>query len=257
MTEALPFFSVLAIGLVLGFFARVLVPGGEEVTWSETIVAGIAGAGLVGLGANLIEDPGEPFRFGIWTVLAAVAGSTLVLGGLIVFKRRANPQAADSTAELIDQGESDKVEFKQTARHNSHTGKRDPKLELVIAKTVAGFMNAEGGTLLIGVADDGSAVGIADDLSHMKQPDLDRYELWLTDLLETSLGTPAVTDVAVSFDEIEGNTVVRVDVAAGARPVFVDPPGGGRDSDFYVRTGNSTRKLRTDEVLEYEKTRWK
>ncbi|MDA8045712.1 MAG: ATP-binding protein, partial [Actinomycetota bacterium] len=43
------------------------------------------------------------------------------------------------------------LEFKSTARWNLHTGAVDPKLEHVIVKTVCGFLNAEGGTLLIEV----------------------------------------------------------------------------------------------------------
>ena len=51
-----------------------------------------------------------------------------------------------------------------------HSGKRDERLERAVAKTVAGFLNAEGGVLLIGVADDGSIPGIEDDYTLLKAP---------------------------------------------------------------------------------------
>jgi predicted HTH transcriptional regulator len=41
---------------------------------------------------------------------------------------------------------------------------RDPQVEAVIAKTVCGFLNGRGGTLLIGVDDEGEALGLAADL---------------------------------------------------------------------------------------------
>jgi len=104
-------------------------------------------------------------------------------------------QVADKVdpAALIVQGESDSVEFKSSARYNIHTKERDPKIELVIVKTVAGFANAKGGTLLIGVNDQGEIVGLENDLALVKQGDLDRYQLWLTDLLEKTIGKPATT----------------------------------------------------------------
>jgi archaellum component FlaG (FlaF/FlaG flagellin family) len=41
---------------------------------------------------------------------------------------------------------------------------------MVIAKAVAGFLNTEGGALLIGVNDDGDVVGLVDDFAVVKSP---------------------------------------------------------------------------------------
>ena len=49
---------------------------------------------------------------------------------------------------LIKQGESGQLEFKEVVRKEE------------IAKTLCAFLNAEGGTLLIGVQDDGKIIGI-------------------------------------------------------------------------------------------------
>ena len=127
---------------------------------------------------------------------------------------------------------------------------------LVIAKTVAGFLNADGGTLLIGVDDEARPRGLDDDLSLMKEPDLDRYELWLTDLLERCLGKPAVAKVKVAFAKVDAVDICRVDVEPAPAPVYLDEPGGNREADMYVRMGNSTRKLLTDEAVEYITHHW-
>ena len=74
------------------------------------------------------------------------------------------PQPPASIDDLIAAGESETIEFKSTARVNLHTGEADPKMEHVIVKTVCGLLNHEGGTLLIGVADDGQVLGIEPDL---------------------------------------------------------------------------------------------
>ena len=46
------------------------------------------------------------------------------------------------------------MEFKSSARWNLKEKKEDKTIKEVILKTVAAFFNSEGGTLLIGVADD-------------------------------------------------------------------------------------------------------
>lgn len=110
------------------------------------------------------------------------------------------PQRA-TLAELVAAGESSRVEFKSTARVNLHTGKRDDKMEQVVAKTVAAFLNADGGSLVIGVDDAGTPLGLASDFATIKAPDADRFELWLRDFLTTTLGQNAAALVDVDFAE--------------------------------------------------------
>src|ERR1700704_5238042 len=52
-------------------------------------------------------------------------------------------------------GSGTNIEFKSTLRINLHTRQKDSKMELAVLKTVAAFLNMSGGTLVIGVADDG------------------------------------------------------------------------------------------------------
>lgn len=166
-------------------------------------------------------------------------------------------QTASSASidELIAAGESDRVEFKSSARWNSHTGERDARLEQVIVKTVAAFANGEGGTLVIGVNDDGKVLGIDNDLSLMKKPDADRYQLWITDLLISATDKPTASSLKVTFPEVGGVQIVRVDVPASDRPVFVSS-GSSTEKDFYLRVGNSTHKLNGEELLAYREKRW-
>ena len=103
-------------------------------------------------------------------------------------RRLLHPPTTLTAAELVAAGESAQVEFKSTARCNLHTGQRDDKIEMVISKTVAALANSGGGDLLIGVDDDGKALGLDDDLKFMKQPDLDRYGVWLRDHLSRPSG---------------------------------------------------------------------
>lgn len=80
-------------------------------------------------------------------------------------------------------------------------GKRDEAMETVIAKTVAAFMNSGGGTLLIGVDDDGRLIGLGPDYATLKTPDADRFELWIRDLWGQRLGTNAAALPLLDFAE--------------------------------------------------------
>lgn len=161
-----------------------------------------------------------------------------------------------STPELIAAGESKHVEFKQTGRINLHTKQRDPVIEQMVVKSVAGFMNAEGGTLLIGVADDGGIFGIETDLKTLgKKQDQDGFALWLNSLLDNILGPTAASRVHIQFELYPTGTVCRVDVVPGNGPSFVR--GSKGEADLYVRLNNATRLLNTAEALEYVATRWR
>jgi len=56
------------------------------------------------------------------------------------------PAAPMSIAQMVLNGESSYIEFKSALRMNLHTGTRDPKIELAILRTIAGFLNTHGGT---------------------------------------------------------------------------------------------------------------
>jgi ATP-dependent Lon protease len=159
------------------------------------------------------------------------------------------------TAELIAAGESRNVEFKSTARLNLHTQQRDQAIELAVVKTVAGFLNPHGGTLVIGVADDGAARGLHDDYVAAGKKGRDGYENFLTTLLDARIGRAAVAHVAVTFDIVDGHDVCRIDVKPSPEPVFVSNDKG--DADLYVRLNNSTRLLNTADALKYVRQHWR
>ena len=72
----------------------------------------------------------------------------------------ADPQPTVEVATMIHGGESEAVEFMSTLRTNLHTRQRDKRIEHVVLKTFAGFLNTTGGTLIVGAADVGTPDGI-------------------------------------------------------------------------------------------------
>lgn len=156
--------------------------------------------------------------------------------------------------QRIAEGESDGLEFKSTLRWDLVSQMVNSRLEDVVAKTVAAFANAQGGALVIGVDDDGSLVGLEPDFATLDGGDRDKFELHLRNLLAKEFGQGFVAAaVRVSFAEIGGLDVCRIEVSPASEPVILKVKGkdGQPAEKFYVRSGNSSRELPMGELKAY------
>lgn len=153
-------------------------------------------------------------------------------------------------SKVVVNGESEAVEFKSALRTNLHTGNKDPRMELSVLKTLAGFLNTNGGMLVIGISDDGSPVGIqADDFANE-----DKMSLHLVNIVKTRMGVQATTSLHAHFDDHDNYRVMVVKCRKSQTPIFL------KDGDmerFYIRTGPSTTELSASQTQEYIKQRFK
>jgi hypothetical protein len=157
-------------------------------------------------------------------------------------------------AALIAKGESKTVEFKPSARWNLNADRADKEMEAIIVKTVAALLNTEGGALLVGVADDGTILGLARDYKMFgKKNSRDAFENFLTTLLLNNLGKDSSELFWITFHELENKDVVKVSVKPSPKPVFVKDATG---EHLFIRAGNSTRQPSTREAIEYCKMHW-
>lgn len=90
---------------------------------------------------------------------------------------------------MIKSGESALLEFKSTARRNLKTRAKDQKMVTDVLKTIAAFMNGDGGTLLIGVDDGGRPVGIEEDYEFVKRPNRDSLGAMVDRCSDECIGT--------------------------------------------------------------------
>ncbi len=158
-------------------------------------------------------------------------------------------------ASIIQQGEGSHLEFKSSLRWDMVESRVNRALEGVVLKTLAGFLNSHiGGTLLIGVADDGEIIGLEKDYQTLKKPNQDGFEQTLMTSIATNLGTDLCQFVHVLFHVIDDKEVCRLIVSPAPRPVFIDQ---GNAPKFFVRTGGGTRDLNIQEALDYVHSRWK
>jgi hypothetical protein len=156
---------------------------------------------------------------------------------------------------IIRQGEGPYLEFKSSLRWDLAESRINRALEGVILKTLAGFMNSPiGGTLLIGVADNGDVLGLDKDYQTLKRPNQDGFEQAVMTAISANLGADVCAFVHVLFHVIDGKEVCRLIVAPANRPVFIEQ---GNTQKFYVRTGGATRDLNIKEALDFIGGRWK
>lgn len=149
---------------------------------------------------------------------------------------------------FISSGESESVEFKSTLRWDLKLKMINKGLECNILKTIAGFINYKGGTLLIGVSDSGDILGLGYDYNTLKRHDKDGFEQHIIQLVSEKLGTEICTLIHIMFHSIDNNDICRIMVDPSKHPVYVKE---GNKMVFYVRTGNSTRELNTKETVAY------
>jgi hypothetical protein len=155
--------------------------------------------------------------------------------------------------ELIKRGESAQLEFKSSLRWDYKQQAKNKALERVVAKTIAGFVNAKGGTLLIGVDDDGEILGLDPDYQALSKPNRDGFELQLIQLLAACLGESVLSYLTVSFHEIDGKDVCQVVAEPSDHPVYLTDEG---TQSLYVRMGNLTKSLPVDEAVKYVGSNW-
>ena len=175
-----------------------------------------------------------------------------------LWEDQAPPEPSRGVAELLAGDESQTVEFKSTARWNLRANQADKRMEHTIVKTVCGFLNAQGGKLLIGVDDDGRALGLSADMKTLgAKGNRDGYELFLRRLLDNGLSVPTAGIVQVAFETVGREDVCVVTVASSGKPVFARPLEGGAGlTEFWVRTGNATKQLHGNDMLDYRTNHW-
>ena len=157
-----------------------------------------------------------------------------------------------SVSELIGLGESATLEFKSTFQWDMVLGQVNKALRHSVLKTICAFLNSAGGTLVIGVEDDGNVSGLENDLKTVGRS-VDKYEALLNTQIVEYIGAQYSPFIDIRFESPNGAQVCVINMARSPEPVFLRSPRG---SEFYVRVGNTSRVLDPEETFEYTQTSW-
>jgi hypothetical protein len=174
-----------------------------------------------------------------------------ILKKLVQKFKRKNPNlfmertdSPEEVLELIKKGENEKLEFKSTLRTNLHTNEFDKRIEHSCLKTLAAFLNTEGGTLLVGVSDQGSISGIEKD--HFINND--KFNLHVANLIKEQIGNEYLPYLHSELVLIEGKNILKIDCLKSEKPVFLK---NNKLEEFYIRVGAATVQITGSKLLHF------
>ena len=168
----------------------------------------------------------------------------------------------------LDVREDDKLELKRSIFVDPESGLPGPKQMVTIARTMAAFMNADGGEIWVGVGDDGVIHGIGSDLAILhnqtssvvaKGPsanddgfhygaNIDQYELKIRAIAKAYLTQPAGDLIGtVIVQDIGSQKICKIAVKAAPKDKIVyfhdKRSGFVFVQEIYLRQGNQKNKL--------------
>jgi len=165
---------------------------------------------------------------------------------------QSGPRLSCDEAYRLDECKT--VEFKSALRWDPDLQGPNRAVERMIVKSVAAFLNSDGGILLIGVTDQKDIVGLDSDFQTLKKPNRDGWELHLRQLLSSAIGPDlCARNVRIGFCRLSGKEVGVIYVKRARRPVVLRE---GPAEVLYVRVGNASRPLNTRDALVYAAEQW-
>jgi len=156
---------------------------------------------------------------------------------------------ADKVRAIIREGESQTIEFKESLSLDVKKQTKESYIEQSSLKTIVAFLNTKGGTLLIGVSDDGQICGVGGEIEKFHKT-TDKFLLHFKNLMKSKIGEqfyPFIDNRLVKVDDVN---VLLVECKASQTPCFLE------GKDFYVRTNPATDKLEGPKLVKYVKHRF-
>ena len=131
----------------------------------------------------------------------------------------------DRLFEKFRNGEDSKVEFK-----------RDQVANYGMAKELVAFLNLAGGTVLLGVEDDGSISGVSRD----------RIEEWVAEVCRSKIEPPVVPVMSWVRDAAPGQDVLAVSVTTGPDKPYARVHNSRKS--YYIWVGSTSREASREEL---------
>ena len=225
---------------------------------------------------NLMVIGGIIFQALLFVVIAA--GSGYVIRSRTFSVLTTPSDGSDAIQAMIEAGENDHVEFKLQSLWSTELTKdeingsesaevrkyRTNASKFIIARSIAGFLNTDGGDLLIGIREDRlhnalTIVGIEDDYPRLHEEDrnTDGYRRMLVDAVIRKY-LPEIFDTAsrfihITFPVVSGKPLCHIRITPSDKPVFVD---SGTEEIFFIRIDASTRAIAGKTLTRYILTRF-
>lgn len=157
----------------------------------------------------------------------------------------------DQMRALVGADESKTLEFKETYRLCTKKQEVRKDLEDTVMKTIAGFLNSDGGTLLVGVRDNKEITGINVEIDKLHKGSVDKFLLQFSNTLKKRIGEQFYPYIEYNLMEIGPSVqIFAVECKPSEFECWLD------GDDFYVRTNPATQLLKGPKITQYVKTRF-
>lgn len=145
---------------------------------------------------------------------------------------------------LCSKGESDVLEYKSTLDLCLRDNKKASYVTESALKTIAAFLNSKGGTLLIGVDDNGEIIGLNEEIYKFHKNNDDKFLLHFKNYIKDRI-YPIIFDfIDYRVATVNTKKVLFVKCKPARKPCYFD-------EEFYVRRNPATDKLKPREAQEY------
>jgi len=158
----------------------------------------------------------------------------------------------ENIEEILKKDESLTLEFKSTLKFDLRENKPNKDRINDILRSITGFMNRGGGTLIVGYDDDNKKmIGLEIDYPHVGKKEWDSWKNTLIQSCAANLGD-TITNLYLEEPmkvEHEGKDLAKIVVKQSNEPVYLN-------DIFYLRFPGQTRDLKGKELDDYKKTRF-
>lgn len=156
--------------------------------------------------------------------------------------------------KIISSGENRNLEFKSSLRYCYNQKSAQKYIEAEITKTIAAFANTEGGTLIVGVDDDGMVLGLDNDFQTFKGNTKDKFLKHFANLIGAGFSEPIDALIKYGLEVSHRKNIFIVNVEKSSRPRFIKNKKG--DKEFYIRRSATSQKLNIEEAVKYVIDKW-
>ncbi len=205
---------------------------------------------ITGVSAFIVSAGGYLYKKkGIGNPMSSLVVKLIRKNPKLIKSEKTHENYSDRIKAMISKGEGPKLEFKSSLRTNLHTNAIDKNIENSILKTIVAYLNSEGGTLIVGVSDNGEIIGLEKDAFVND----DKLKLHFNNMVKNSVGTQFMHFVEYDIFEIEGKKILKVECTPSNKRVFLKDNGL---EEFYIRNGPSTIKLNGNPLIDYISNRF-
>jgi hypothetical protein len=194
-------------------------------------------------------------------IIVFLTMTSLILRAKNDFTKDGNKYSEKDILDIINKGESSKLEFKSSLRWHYYKSVASKKIEEIILKSIAAFNNADGGRLIIGINDVGEIIGLDNDYQTLQGNDRDHFELHFRNLVNSAYGIDfATNNLAVNFPVVSGKDLCVVDIKKGKKPLYtkITDKKGFKVEKLYVRSGNSSQEIiKPSDIANFLKNRFR